>query len=147
MIDRLWRWLVYTLLASLAPFWIFLLICGVAGKPISVVHVLAAGELLLVSCGLAASGIGDLSNRLRASRRRRLRVVRWTENIPVYCNGIFFGVVFVSAVAYAVHETLVMFGHPYSETFVAGASAVLFICTVICAGCCVGLNGVTGHDY
>ena len=101
---------------------------------------LAAGELLLVSCGLAASGIGDLSNRLKVLRRRRSRVGRWSEKIPVYCNIIFFGVVFVSAVAYAVRETLVMSGHPYSEKFVATASVVLFSCTLICAACCVGLN-------
>ena len=97
---------------------------------------LRTGELLLITFGLAGTGIGEIFSKRRlffslrpSARRERL------DTFALYCTFIFLGVVTITAVSYAIRLTVEM-THPVpmpntSNDFVLWESLILFGCTAL----------------
>lgn len=97
---------------------------------------LRTGELLLITFGLAGTGIGEIFSKRRAffgirsaARRERL------DTFALYCTFLFLGVVTITAVSYAIRITVEM-THPVplpntASDFVLWESVILFVCTAL----------------
>src|SRR5437867_4852072 len=136
MFRRFSEWLLFSLLVSLVPFWISGVVSGVTGKPLPWICMLRTGELLLITFGLAGTGIGEIfsKRRLSFSLRPAARRDRF-ETFALYCTFIFMGVVTFTAISYASRLTVEM-THPVpvpntSNDFVLYESLILFACTAL----------------
>src|SRR5204863_967940 len=109
MFRRFSEWLLFSLIISLGPFWISAVASGVLGLRPHWVSMLRTGQLLLITFGLAGTGMGEifakrsLIFRVRSTQRRE----RY-DTFALYCTFIFMGVVTITAISYAILITVAM---------------------------------------
>jgi hypothetical protein len=130
MLRNFFKWFLYTVLASLAPFLALTIVhVVVKGALPSLVTLIGNGELLLICASLAAVGIGDVLTKGGVSNMDKL----WS----VWLFGV---VVFIVAIAYTAVEVSQMLNHHYSDALITWGSILLFGCTNICNAICVGFS-------
>lgn len=133
-VRRFSKWLLFSLLASLAPFWIAMICSGVAGIPFYGWELLANGELLLICFGLAATGTGDIFANRRSLLNIRPIIRRdRIDTAALYCTWALMVVVVVTAVSYAALLMSNAYGHDVNRLFMGIWSAGLLLLTMVSA--------------
>lgn len=94
-----------------------------------IVHLVQQGELLLICCAIAGTGIGDLAGS--GGRFPPLKIV---------CTALCLFVVAVAVGGYTQISFMISHKEEYDLAFVAKWSVVLFACTTLSGACCVALS-------
>ena len=134
-------WVGFSFLISLSPFWVSWLSFGIFGLPFQPWKMIQAGELLLVCCGLAGAGIGDVFKktwalvRLRAPQRHG-----WYYLASLSCVATFMLIVTISVLLYGGVKTATEMHHYQGKTLVTYTSIVMFVATVISAAMCAAIT-------
>jgi hypothetical protein len=129
LLTGLMRWFLFTVFFALAPLWILALGLRLKGVHPSVGELVRQGELLLICCAVAATGIGDLAGT--AGRFSALKIV---------CTGLCLFVVAIAVGGYTQISFMISHHETYDVPFVATWSIVLFACTTLSGACCVALS-------
>lgn len=134
VITKLVHWLVFSVIISLLPliFNLITMIIYAWGPGPSLLSISSRGELMLVSAGIAAKGIGELF----ASGRKKL--------IAKYVAGGGCVVVLVlSSMSFVYISTASGSGVPLdAATRISQASAIMLGFTMLASGSCVALSEV-----
>jgi hypothetical protein len=124
MSERLVRWIVFGVLIALLPIAFRYALESTTGPVPSLAHLLADGELLLISSAIAAGAVGELIGRGR--NRLILQLIS--------AGGCIATVLFASLYyAYVATHQLV------NEAFVMRMSLFLFGLTLIASASCIAL--------
>lgn len=134
-------WLAFSFVISLSPFWVSWLGLGVFGFHYDFWNMLEAGELLLICCGLAGAGMGDIFKHWRALvGMKSLSRRSWHDIATLYCTSIFMLVVAISILLYGSMKAAERLNHYKGKEFVIYPSIVMFAATVITAALCASLT-------
>ena len=123
---RFLKWFLFTLVVSLAPIIVSAVALKLVRETASLERLLGNGELLMISCALAATAIGELI----ASKAR----LPHGKLILVWLCGI---AVFFSTMGYAILIVADAWKKAFDKSMIANFSIALFIGTGICAAICV----------
>jgi hypothetical protein len=119
---RLTRWFLFTIGASIVPFFFLALGYGFARHPEHILLLFRKGELLLVSFGLAASSIADAT--LFPSKYRTAQL--WCLAFCAFVGGI-------ATIGYVLIAVFDVIKFDYDPVLVDVGSIVLFIFMAICS--------------
>ena len=124
---KLLRWMIFSVIVALTPLWLNAVIFLAKNKSISEVPVLvlAGGELLLISTAFAADAIGDL---IATGSDKRFR--------KVFAAGSCTVSLLFAALWYSANSALRDTGQQINATMATKGSMIVFIFTVLAAGCC-----------
>lgn len=137
MINRMIKWLIFSVLIALLPILFNLLFAMTYGGEIALTRLLGRGELLLIAVGLCATALGDVlfaNGSFTRSRPRLWRALR------LVVGGACVLVIAASSFYYALASERYSQGLQAREEAVLVISSICYATAVICSGISVWLT-------
>ena len=128
MNENVVKWFIFGVLLALVPLcsgWIFKLIFG---GDASLKALLAQGELLLITAGLCAAGVGGLMGSDNTLKKAK-----------IISGGLSVIVLLLSALIFSLISNPGILSTPPDTEVVMNASIVIYICAFLSSGACAYL--------
>ncbi|MDK2593591.1 hypothetical protein [Pseudoalteromonas obscura] len=128
MNDKVTKWLIFGAGLALVPLlavWICRLIFG---QDSSLVNLLSQGELLLITAGLCAAGIGEL-----IGSGEDYKIAK------IISGGISVGMLLVSALIFSIVSNPAILNTPPNVDVISTASIIIYCCAFLSSGTCAYL--------
>lgn len=128
MNEKLVKWLIFGVILALVPL-AFVWFCRlIFGQDITLESLLSRGDLLLITAGLCAAGIGEMIGSGGA-----------LKGAKIISGGLSVVILLLSALIFAVVSNPALLSSPPHSDVVMNSSIAIYICAFFSSGACAYL--------
>jgi uncharacterized membrane protein len=128
--EKLLRWALFGVIFALLPITFNFLSAVTRNQAIAVSSLASHGELLLISVSISAAAAGELFGREEGHMR----------SFRLFVVGMSFIIVCVASLWFADIASAVRTNEAINEGAVAVGSGIIFLSSIMTAGCCIALS-------